>query len=260
MAKRFTDTDKWKKPFIRGLQGAYKLLWLYILDDCDHAGIWQVDFEVAQIRIGEKVNEDDAIKFFGDRIEVFHDGAKWFIPDFIEFQYGNLSEKNRMHLSVITLLQKNQVGAYKPLTRGQGYGYGQGEGTSKEQGEGKGEDSQEQTNEIDFTQPDIEGDEVSFPLDTPAVRQLWAKWKESRYKNHKLSYKMMGEQAALKRLQGMTFQQIESTILAAISGGWANLYPENNNGKNRTSKTNEHPAQAAARAFAERVGNKSGQQ
>jgi len=26
MPKRFTDTEKWKKPFIRGLQGPYKLL------------------------------------------------------------------------------------------------------------------------------------------------------------------------------------------------------------------------------------------
>lgn len=113
--------------------------------------------------------------------------------------------------------------------------------------------------EIDFTQPDIEGDEVSFPLDTQPVRSLWAKWKESRYKNHKLRYKMMGEQAALKRLQGMTYQQIESTILAAISGGWVNLYPEKNGQQNGSSKNGEHPAQAAARAFAERIGNKSGQ-
>lgn len=133
MAKRFTDTDKWKKPFIRGLQGAYKLLWLYILDDCDHAGIWQVDFEVARIRIGEQIDREQAISAFGDRIEIFNNGSKWFLRDFIEFQYGQLSEKNRMHLSVINILAKNEIGAYKPLTRGQGYiqgqGNGQGQGT-----------------------------------------------------------------------------------------------------------------------------------
>ena len=47
MAKRFTDTDKWKKGFIRNLPAKYKLLWLYILDDCNHAGVWETDFEVA---------------------------------------------------------------------------------------------------------------------------------------------------------------------------------------------------------------------
>ena len=57
MAKRFTDTDKWKKGFIRNLPSKYKLLWLYILDDCNHAGIWDTDFEVASIRIGSKINE-----------------------------------------------------------------------------------------------------------------------------------------------------------------------------------------------------------
>ena len=62
MAKRFTDTDKWKKGFIKNLPAKYKLLWLYILDDCNHAGIWDTDFEVASIRIGRKINEKEAAK------------------------------------------------------------------------------------------------------------------------------------------------------------------------------------------------------
>ena len=80
MAKRFTDTEKWKKPFIRGLQGAYKLLWLYICDDCDHAGIWQVDLDVAQIRIGEKINIEEAIKSFGDKIVIFDNRNHYLKP------------------------------------------------------------------------------------------------------------------------------------------------------------------------------------
>jgi len=137
MPKRFTDTDKWKKPFIRGLQGAYKLLWFYILDDCDHAGIWQVDFEVARIRTGEQIDKQSAINAFGDRIEIFAEGSKWFLRDFIEFQYGQLSDKNRMHLSVINILTKNNIGAYKGLIspQGQGQGQGQGNGSIKGQGE-----------------------------------------------------------------------------------------------------------------------------
>lgn len=111
MAKRFTDTDKWKKPFIRSLDAPYKLLWFYILDDCDHAGIWQADFEVASIRIGFEVNEETAIKRFGDRMEKISTG-KFFLPDFIFFQYGELNEKNRLHVSVINILNKNGI---KPL-------------------------------------------------------------------------------------------------------------------------------------------------
>lgn len=105
VAKRFTDTDKWKKPFVRALEAPYKLLWLYILDDCDMAGIWQVDFEVARIRTGQELNYESALRLFGDRIKPI-DKFKWFIPDFITFQYGNLSENNRMHVSVIQILKK----------------------------------------------------------------------------------------------------------------------------------------------------------
>ena len=118
MAKRFTDTEKWKKPFIRGLQGAYKLLWLYICDDCDHAGIWQVDMEVAAIRIGEKIDLKEAIKSFDEKIIIIDKGNKWFIPSFLEFQYpSGLNSDNRAHNSVIILLEKYnlRISNNKPL-------------------------------------------------------------------------------------------------------------------------------------------------
>lgn len=124
MAKRFTDTDKYKKPFLRGLQGAYKVLWDYLYHDCDHAGIWIKDFEIAQIYIGTDlpVNEQDALRYFNNgqtRVVPIDNGKKWFVPDFIEFQYGDLNEDNRAHYSVIKILRKyNLLGKMnKPLTR-----------------------------------------------------------------------------------------------------------------------------------------------
>lgn len=107
MAKRFTDNEKWKKRFFRDLPMEYKLLWIYILDDCNHAGIWDVDLEVAGIRIGYKhFNQAPLEEVFADQIVVFQNGYKWFIPDFICFQYGKLSETSRVHQSVIQLLKK----------------------------------------------------------------------------------------------------------------------------------------------------------
>lgn len=105
MAKRYSDTDKWKKPFIRSLQGAYKLLWFYILDDCDHAGIWQVDQDVAELRVGMSIDWEKVPQIFNEKI-IFIDENKWFVPDFIEFQYGMLNPQNRVHFSVISLLEK----------------------------------------------------------------------------------------------------------------------------------------------------------
>lgn len=109
MAKRFTDTDKWKKPFLRGMKAPYKLLWIYILDECDHAGIWQVDIEVAEIKIGEKLKIEEALKFFHGRIIVLENGFKWFIIDFVEFQYNILNPENRVHNSIIAILNKYSI-------------------------------------------------------------------------------------------------------------------------------------------------------
>ena len=86
MPKRFTDTEKWKKGYIKSLPTKYKLLWLYILDDCNHAGVWDVDLEVAEIRIGSKINKKEAIKHYFGNIRIFDNGDKWFIPKFIDFQ------------------------------------------------------------------------------------------------------------------------------------------------------------------------------
>ena len=116
MAKRFTDTDLFKKKFIRGLQGAYKLLWIYIYHDCNHAGIWEVDLEVASIRIGYPLDISEALTVFENRvIPVGKDNEKWFITSFIEFQYGELNPENRAHNSAIKILSKYEID-YKTLT------------------------------------------------------------------------------------------------------------------------------------------------
>jgi hypothetical protein len=100
MAKRFSDSNKWSKPFIRSMKAPYKLLWLFILDECDHAGIWQVDFQTAQIKTGEKLKISEALNVFGDKIIQIDGGEKWFIIDFVDFQYGQLQSNNRVHQSV----------------------------------------------------------------------------------------------------------------------------------------------------------------
>ena len=120
MSKRFTDTEKWNKRFIRSLKPAYKLLWLFITDECNTAGIWDVDMDVAQIKIGMKMTEKEALKSFGDKVIPIDNNTKWFIPAFIEFQYGELSEANRAHSKAILTLRKfnliNENMKIKPLT------------------------------------------------------------------------------------------------------------------------------------------------
>lgn len=108
MPKRLTNTEKWKTSFFKNLPGPYQLLWLYVNDDCDFCGIWIVDFEVAGIRING-INEKEALEFFKNEIQVLPSGD-WFIPSFIENQYGAFSEKNAIHRKVAaTLTAKHAV-------------------------------------------------------------------------------------------------------------------------------------------------------
>ena len=106
MAKRFTDTDKWKKGWFKQLNPKQRLFWLYVLDDCSAAGIWDVDLEVAGIRIGEPINSDEAVEVLGKDVVWFDNNEKIFIPKFIDFQYGVLNENSRPHASVIKMLDK----------------------------------------------------------------------------------------------------------------------------------------------------------
>ena len=116
MAKRFTCTEKWKKIWFRKLKPIYKCFWTYLCDNCNHAGIWEVDFESAEWFIGDHLDIEELKNAFKKQFEEVNSGKKWFIRDFIDFQYGELNPENRAHNSVISILKKE--GAYKGLTRG----------------------------------------------------------------------------------------------------------------------------------------------
>lgn len=126
MAKRFIDTLKYKKRFIRNLPSPYKIFWDYLCCNCDNAGIWHVDFEVARVETGERsLNEQKALTLFADKIMPFDNNEKWYLTGFIEFQYNCLPEKlnpaNKAHGSVINILDKYNIlglmakGHNKPL-------------------------------------------------------------------------------------------------------------------------------------------------
>lgn len=112
MAKRFTDTGKWDHAWFRKLTPAMKCAWIYVVDKCDHAGIWTADFEAMSFTIGFDFTETEFINTFQEKIKIL-DHDKFLIPSFIDFQYGALNPENRVHQSVISKLEKE--GANKVL-------------------------------------------------------------------------------------------------------------------------------------------------
>lgn len=98
------DSDMYRKPFMKRLPADCKLFWSYLLLDCDHAGFWEVELDVANIRLGVDLTEEGLLEAFEGKIIDCGDG-KWFVPSFIEFQYGELKEGHRVHDSVIKKLK-----------------------------------------------------------------------------------------------------------------------------------------------------------
>lgn len=110
MAKRFTDTGKWKKKWFRELPPKMKSAWEYLCDNCDHAGIWEVDFEGMSFNVGEPVTAEDCEMYLGSERIIRISEEKFFLPGFIVFQYGDtLKVKNNAHLSVLRLLERNGI-------------------------------------------------------------------------------------------------------------------------------------------------------
>lgn len=103
--KRFTETNKWADPWFRKLAPKHKLLWSYICDTCDQAGVLEVDWELASFQIGQTLTAGDMDKF-GDRVVMLESG-KWHIVQFVQFQYGKLSESCKPHAPVFAALERH---------------------------------------------------------------------------------------------------------------------------------------------------------
>lgn len=263
MAKRFIDTEVFKKSLLRNAKTNEKILWIYLFCDCTAAGIWECEFEVAEARIGCKIDRQNFLKNFKEKIFEIDNGSKWFIPDFLEFQYGELSEKNPAHKNIILTLKKHQLidnqlrvkrgfgGASEGLRRGF-------EGVSnapmdmdkeiyKDMEEVKEKEIKKEKEKIEISQRKID-----LPFETPEFERAWQTWKRYKYEQHKFTYKSsVTEQTALgnlARLSGGKELTALKIIEQSISNGWQGFFELKNEQQNGT-KSNEQRRQDLAEAL-----------
>lgn len=109
MAKRFTETNKWRDRWFLSLSMVEKLAWSYVLDECDHAGIIELVEPIANMQIGCEVDWNAFFERCGDRVQQIEEGKFW-IKAFVDFQYGGLNPENRVHKSVIRRLEMMGLG------------------------------------------------------------------------------------------------------------------------------------------------------
>jgi hypothetical protein len=122
MPKRFTETKKWDDPWFAELPSKYKLFWLYLLDECDHAGVWKVNFRKANFMIGESLEQAEVMRYLSGRVSKI-DESYWIVDKFIDFQYNGL-KNDKVGNSIRQILAKHrltnllrvlELGANKPL-------------------------------------------------------------------------------------------------------------------------------------------------
>lgn len=103
--KRFTATEKWNDPWFRALSPTAKLLYSWLVDHCDNAGVIDPDFSLASFQIGDKI-EEKHISELESRLQRLPNGKIW-IPKFIGFQFGTLLASSKVHCSVIRLIRQH---------------------------------------------------------------------------------------------------------------------------------------------------------
>lgn len=143
--KRFTETQKWADPWFRSLKPETKLLWQWMLDNCDNAGVIEPDMGLATFQIGYPYPMN-SLSELGERVVKLKSG-KFFIPKFIEFQYGQLSEDCKAHNPVFISLRKHGIDRVA-------IGYGYPLSTSKGKGKGTREEFVEFAQEIEASKSD----------------------------------------------------------------------------------------------------------
>lgn len=112
MAKRFIETGIWQQDWYLRMTSEYKLFFFWIITNCDHAGIFKPNTETFNRMNGCNISLSEALTLFNfekQRVRQLSNG-RWLIEDFFTFQYGkNANPSNRVHSSIIKILQENEV-------------------------------------------------------------------------------------------------------------------------------------------------------
>ncbi len=100
MSKRFVETERWKKAWFRKLGSQGRDIWNWLHDNCDSAGVWEIDFDRFSFDVGFEVDMEQVKKVFGRKLYDLGDNKVW-LPKFLSFQYKSLNANNRAGLGIL---------------------------------------------------------------------------------------------------------------------------------------------------------------
>lgn len=137
---RFSETNKWNDPWFRKLKAGEKLVFLYLVDNCDNAGFYELDLEMMAFQIGiESTKIEGAIKGLTRGLLGANDFV--WIKNFLKHQKNwPINPENNAHKQIINIFLeqeknfksfkcfKEKLGAIKGLISPIGIGKGIGKG------------------------------------------------------------------------------------------------------------------------------------
>lgn len=262
MAKRFTDSEKWRDVWFRRLPADQKLGYLYLLDLCDLAGTIELDTELAEFQMGTATDWKGLVKGSEGRLVELPNGRIW-IAKFIAFQHGKLSDQCNAHKSALRLVERYELPVYstsdseyctpetneskdkptkgsgrveEPLVKGPGIGKGKSKGKKKEKEEWV----------------------VPSELDTPQIRQLLDEFATMRRTNGKPIKSLTNTSRLLKHFESI--EHLAYALEFCIANGYQGLKPEyrptnGTKGPVTFAKQVEANSEAAGREFVDQVRN-----
>ena len=244
MAKRFTDTEIWEKEWFMSLKPRMKCLVKFVRDRCDLAGIWSANWRLAEMYIGEKVNESELLSIDGGRQFAKLPSGKIFCTGFINFQYGQyLNPASPVHKKILDILEKEEI----DLNTLSNTLLNRVSNTLQEEEEDKEEEKDKEKEK--------EKEEVIQPFGEN-FKPIWDGWKQYRKEEHRKSYKSpKTEVAALNQLFKISRGDPEAAkqiIEQSIANGWQGLF-ELKNKLNANSKDQSFTRQGVAEALANRL-------
>ena len=79
MAKRFMDNTVFDRKWYRKLPVRLKIVWFYLINKCNHAGIWECDVDLLSLQIGEEYTLEEILEAFGDNLKEIGDGKIYIL-------------------------------------------------------------------------------------------------------------------------------------------------------------------------------------
>jgi hypothetical protein len=188
------------------------------LDKCDLAGIWEVDFEAAEF-FCSGIDESEIRQVFKKQYQEIDNGKRWFLKDFVDFQYGTLNENNRAHLSVINILLKYKLIENKGLIRPlQGY-----KDKDKDKVKVKVKEKENKAEQIKKIESNFPALAAEFQLSDDQLKKEFDDWRDymlshgKQYKNYNATFRRWLRSDYVKK-DSVTLKDIKTDVSGFYRG------------------------------------------